>query len=317
MRLKRNRLAIVLVALLGSGFAAAAGWDVSSLLDTFLVVLVFGVGTDYAIFLISRYREEVSGGGGGTVPPEYLFEPEPAQILDHLLPQYLITKVYAALLESRGDADGEAHDSAALIRQASERAAALTRQLLAFGRRQAMRPQVVDANVVVSELCRMLRRTVPETIHLRLSTSPNPAPVLVDPVQMEQVLMNLVLNARDAMPEGGELRISVVNLEQPPQWLSGTRGPCVLLRVADTGLGMDAETKGRVFEPFFTTKPSGTGLGLAIVRQAAEAHGGAVEVESAPGGGALFRVKLPAAEAEPPHAAARVAGGMQWARSPS
>jgi PAS domain S-box-containing protein len=184
------------------------------------------------------------------------------------------------------------------VEKAGRRAAALTGQLLAFGRRQVLQPRPVDLNHVVVELEKMLRRVIGEDIQLELSLAGGLWPILADPGQLEQVIMNLVINARDAMPEGGHLSLRTSNL-----WLGAASGGAlppgsyVELSVADTGIGIDSATRARLFEPFFTTKPvgKGTGLGLSTVYGIVSQSGGEVQVESRPGHGATFRVLFPRA----------------------
>jgi two-component system cell cycle sensor histidine kinase/response regulator CckA len=186
------------------------------------------------------------------------------------------------------------------IRRAGLRATELTRQLLAFSRRQVMELKIVDLNELVSNTGGMLRRLIGEDIELKLELDPHIGRVFVDPGQIAQVLMNLAVNARDAMPSGGTLRISTAHVEQQEgasmaPYLEALSGPCVLLRVSDTGVGMDEATKTRIFEPFFTTKGpgAGTGLGLATVFGIVEQSGGSIRVMSEPGRGATFEVYLP------------------------
>ena len=170
------------------------------------------------------------------------------------------------------------------MQRASERAAQLTRQLLAFSRRQVLQFEVVDVNAVVADLERMLARLLGAGIDLDVRLDASLAPTKADPGQLQQVVLNLALNARDAMPDGGTLTIATAN-----------EGPNVVLTVSDTGEGMDEETLARVFEPFFTTKPAGegTGLGLATVYGIVKQTGGEVSVRSARGEGTIFEVSLP------------------------
>ena len=208
---------------------------------------------------------------------------------------------YADLLRSRFAHDISARQPAELIHQAGEQAASLTRQLLAFSRKQLLQPKIIDLNAIVTNLHRLLQRIIGE--HIEIKTSPDaPHPcVKADPGQIEQVIVNLGVNARDAMPRGGKLLIRTLNMEvtEADKIPELTPGNFVALEVTDTGEGMDEETKGRIFEPFFTTKGpgKGTGLGLAtvygIVRQS---HGGIV-VESVLGRGSTFRILLPREEA--------------------
>ncbi len=187
------------------------------------------------------------------------------------------------------------------ILQAADRAAALTRRLLAFSRRAVVRAKVLDVNDVVMDAARLVRRVIGEDIRIRLELSGELGHVLADPAQLEQVVMNLVLNARDAMPGGGVLTIRTANVA--PDRV-GDAGEQVLLAVSDTGVGMDESTRARVFEPFFTTKPvgQGTGLGLSTVFGIVTQSGGRVQVESQLHQGSTFSVFLPRVEkeSEPP-----------------
>ena len=188
------------------------------------------------------------------------------------------------------------------IRKAADRAAALTRQLLAFSRKEVLQPQVVNLNSVVSDLEKMLRRLIGEDINLALSLSPDLASVKADLSQMEQVIMNLAINARDALPQGGKLIIETRNVYLDDAY--GTRhfqahpGSYILLSVSDNGPGMDAETQAQIFEPFFTTKEAGkgTGLGLSTVYGIVKHSGGHVEVYSELGRGTSFKIYLPTVE---------------------
>ncbi|HEU4457222.1 MAG TPA: PAS domain S-box protein [Longimicrobium sp.] len=198
------------------------------------------------------------------------------------------------------------------IDHAADRAANLTRQLLAFSRRQVLQPQVVQLNGVVSGFQRMLRRVIGEDVELRVRLAPDLATVRVDPGQMEQVVMNLAVNARDAMPRGGTLTLETADvspaaaaaLELPPSPLGWVR-----LCVSDTGEGIDPEVMAHVFEPFYTTKEKGkgTGLGLSTVYGIVSQSGGRIDVESRPGAGATFRIFLPATDGERAAAPARPA----------
>jgi PAS domain S-box-containing protein len=215
-----------------------------------------------------------------------------------------VIQSYAQLLLERARNGDPMRASLVEIDAAARSAATLTRQLLAFASRQFLHPQVVDLNVVVQDVEGMLRRVIPESIRLVTDLEPRLGAVSADPGQMEQVLLNLCLNARDAMPEGGELLVATRNVDARDEALSlerGQPGPEVLLLVADTGCGMDEETKGRIFEPFFTTKPvgKGAGLGLAVVYGIVKQSGGEIAVTSSPGGGTTFAIRLARVEEGP------------------
>jgi PAS domain S-box-containing protein len=194
------------------------------------------------------------------------------------------------------------------VLKAGERAAALTRQLLAFSRKQLLQPQVLDVSVLLGELSKMLRRLLGENIGLRLEANAEVGLVKIDPGQFEQAVINLVVNARDAMPRGGQLTIETCNAElenccvgQHPE---ARPGRYVLVTVSDTGCGMDAAIQSRIFEPFFTTKGpgQGTGLGLAMIFGFVKQSGGHIEVESEVGRGSTFKIYLPRADETVPSA---------------
>jgi hypothetical protein len=213
---------------------------------------------------------------------------------------------YADLLLLRTSSGDPGQNDVEQIRQAGERASALTRQLLAFSRQSVMEVRVLSLNAVVLNAEKMLRRVIGEHIELRVRLDPADLRIKADPDQLGQVLLNLAVNARDAMPNGGRLAIvsSHVDLDEAfvgshPDFVTGTH---VVLTVADEGTGMAPEVKARIFEPFFTTKEQGhgTGLGLAVVHGIVRQSGGNITVESEPQQGTSFRIYLPALrEAEP------------------
>jgi two-component system, cell cycle sensor histidine kinase and response regulator CckA len=212
---------------------------------------------------------------------------------------------YTDLMLRRLDPIDPLRDKVESIRKAADRAADLTTRLLAFGRKQVLAPRVLDLNAVVKGIEGMLRPLIGEDIRLVTRLERGLWSVKADRGQLEQVIMNLAVNARDAMSEGGILTVETANVERPPA-ASGRRpgaaqGRHVLLAVHDTGSGMDAELQSHLFEPFFTTKEPGrgTGLGLAIVYGIVQQSGGRILVDSTPGRGSSFRIYLPWADARP------------------
>jgi two-component system, cell cycle sensor histidine kinase and response regulator CckA len=207
---------------------------------------------------------------------------------------------YAQLIEEAVSDNGAVSADVTELRRASERAGELTRQLLAYSRQQLMKPTNLDLDRAVADMATMLRRVIGEDIALTLVPGPRAATVRADAGQIEQVIVNLAVNARDAMPGGGTLTIATTSAELDDSVgdLWGVRvvpGPYVVLSVTDTGQGMDKETQRRIFEPFFTTKDlgRGTGLGLATVYGIVKQSGGYIWAESAPDRGTTFRVYLP------------------------
>jgi PAS domain S-box-containing protein len=203
---------------------------------------------------------------------------------------------YSQIAAIRPDVPAAALTDLREITSAAQRAAALTRQLLAFSRQQVMEPRVVSLNTVVSGIEALLRRLIGEDLQLETDLQARLAPVLADPSQLEQVILNLAVNARDAMPNGGRIVLrtrSATALDPTALAASNPAGPYAVLEVSDSGTGMDEETRQRIFEPFFTTKAVGTGLGLSTVYGIVQQSGGAISVESEPGSGTVFRVFLP------------------------
>jgi PAS domain S-box-containing protein len=193
--------------------------------------------------------------------------------------------------ESRQDVEG--------IRKAGRSAAALTRQLLAFSRRQILQPEVLDLNLIVANTDKLLRRLIGEDIEVRMTLATDLPPVKADPGQIEQIVLNLAVNARDAMPHGGTLTIRTLR-EEPATHANGkesseTTGPSAVMIVSDTGCGMTEDVRSHIFEPFFTTKElgKGTGLGLATVYGIVQQSGGAIDVETEPDKGTRFRIEFP------------------------
>lgn len=208
---------------------------------------------------------------------------------------------YSALLASRMPENDPSRKLLLMIKDAGERSAALTRQLLSFSRKQIVSPELLDLNKIVTNLEKMLRRIIGEDVKLSTVLSSAPASVRADPAQLEQVLVNLAVNARDAMPKGGMLTISTAHCELDTAYARGHSGAqpgrYVLLAVSDTGSGMTPEVQRRIFEPFFTTKGAGkgTGLGLAVVHGVVKQNGGHIDVYSELGVGSVFKIYVPCA----------------------
>src|SRR5436309_3153503 len=214
----------------------------------------------------------------------------------------VITSYSDLLLEDLAPGDAK-RDDVEQVRKAADGAAALTRQLLAFSRQQVLEPRVVSLSAVVSGVQKILRRVIGEDIELAITLAPDLGAVRADVGQLEQVLMNLAVNARDAMPTGGRLTIETANVEHDPDYARDQEAAAVrrfaMLAVSDTGCGMDEATKARIFEPFFTTKEpgKGTGLGLATVYGIVQQAGGFIWVYSEPDQGTTFKIYLPQVEA--------------------
>ncbi len=224
---------------------------------------------------------------------------------------------YTQILMEQPAKDPQSARSIEQILGAAERAAALTRQLLAFSRRQMLQPRVVNLNKLVCNVEKMLRPLLGERIHIVLETSPALGAVKVDPGQVEHILMNLAVNARDAMPRGGTLTVTTANTELGQEFRrkhpGASPGRYVMFSVADTGTGMDTHAMAHLFEPFFTTKEpgKGTGLGLSMVYGIVKQSGGYITVESEIGRGSTFRVYLPRVEGVEESAAAEALGARR------
>ncbi|HEX8031091.1 MAG TPA: ATP-binding protein, partial [Vicinamibacterales bacterium] len=207
----------------------------------------------------------------------------------------------AELMSHRVEENSEMAAEVDEILHAADRAASLTRQLLVFSRKQVLQPVALDLNEIIGSVSRMARRLIGTDVQIRLDLAESVAQVLADPAQIEQVLLNLIVNARDAMPAGGTIHVQTRNVRMPdgsPAIVQAgiAPGAFVMLSVNDNGIGMDQATQARIFEPFFTTKETGrgTGLGLSTVYGIVRQTGGAITVDSERGKGASFKVYLPA-----------------------
>ena len=213
-----------------------------------------------------------------------------------------VLRGYGEMVASAAGRNGQLRKDAEEIQKAAQRAATLTRQILGFGRVQPIQRQPLDLNAIVADLMTMLRRLIREDIGIGTSLEPELPSVQVDAGQIEQVIMNLVLNARDAMPHGGRLLIETTTLDlaegQANNAGKSPAGRCVVLSVSDTGCGIDAQDLPHIFKPFFSTKEPdrGTGLGLATVQEIIEQNGGSIAVSSQPGRGTTFKITFPRAE---------------------
>jgi two-component system, cell cycle sensor histidine kinase and response regulator CckA len=211
---------------------------------------------------------------------------------------------YAGMALSMAEPQSELHGYLTQVMKAGDRATELIKQLLAFSRQQTLAPRILEPNTIVYDMHVMLSRLIGESVGLRLDLDPNLGHIKADTVQIQQILMNLVINARDAMPRGGEITIMTRNadLDRAYAILHPEAGDYdyVLLSVRDTGVGMDADVEARAFDPFFTTKEigKGTGMGLATVKDIVEKSGGHITVESVLGKGSTFRIFLPRRDQE-------------------
>jgi len=234
----------------------------------------------------------------------------------------MVISGYTEVLMEKAKESDEHYQGVLSIQQAADRATTLTRQLLAFSRKQLMELKVVDVNAIVEDMERLLRPLIGEDIELATKLGPDAGRTRADAGQLEQVLMNLVVNAKDAMPDGGRITIQtsdvVVDDSERREHTFLEPGRYVLLSVSDTGLGMNEETQSRIFEPFFTTKDKGkgTGLGLSTVYGIVKQSGGYIVTQSEVGRGTTFRIYLPRVEdaeeqGETKRIAAQAAGGSE------
>ncbi|HLP42471.1 MAG TPA: ATP-binding protein, partial [Fibrobacteria bacterium] len=224
---------------------------------------------------------------------------------------------YSTLALQGMDPSHPLHDFIQEILKSGERAAGLTRQLLAYSRKQTMEPKPVNLNTIVSDMERMLRRLIGEDVDLASVLSPEIGMVMADRSQVEQIVLNLVLNARDAMPHGGKLTLEtrrmVLDASYAGVHLEASPGPHVMLAVSDSGIGMTRDIQARIFEPFFTTKDigKGTGLGLSVVYGIVKQSGGSISVYSEPGIGTTFHIYFPEiAKVQEAHEAVAVPAGI-------
>jgi nitrogen-specific signal transduction histidine kinase/CheY-like chemotaxis protein len=229
-----------------------------------------------------------------------------------------IIKGYVELALNRVASHPEIRGNIQQIADAAERAVSLVRQLLAFSRKQVLKPKVLDLNSIVLNMDKMVRRLMSETIEMTTKVEKHLGAVKADPGQIEQVILNLIVNARDAMPDGGQLWIETKNVELNASFFAGGQssikpGSHVMLSVSDTGVGISPGTLPHIFEPFYTTKESsrGTGLGLSTVYGIVKQSGGHIMVTSEAGKGTTFKVYLPRVEDSVP-----VAGKREWAETP-